>query len=664
MRNALRSLFVALALVGAAACDTATTDPASGTCGNGMVEPGEQCDLGALNASDAACKKDCTLARCGDGVLGPDEECDNGDANADVADVCRTDCTLPACGDGVVDSGEECDNGADNNMAPDACRPDCQVAHCGDGVQDTGESCDLGGLNSSAPNAVCRPDCTPRRCGDGVQDSGEACDNGLDNGEAADKCRLACVLPRCGDGIQDTGEECDDGASNSWAPDACRPTCKLPTCGDGIQDSGEGCDGHGEAVTCNANCTLPRCGDGIVNHAVGEACDQLSFVANGWCAMGCKIECAPKFGNCDGNDFNGCEAVVTDDPLNCGACGHDCGGGACLAGKCQPVQLADLPESTGSRIISADGQVAVGASLTDSGGSIIGGGTVLVSPDARGIGSATTSNAVGFLAAWTVSGGSMVGLLWYPGLALPYVFGKTSLTTGITEEIVPLSASTVFVYGVSDGTSLYWTAEDRAASPGQDAVWQYTLGDAAPALVTDYRETQTGFPSFNTTVTNSGALFTAAGGPSEVWRVALPPAAPSPLRIATPTLAPLAMAASADWLVVTTDTGIAKIPADCTGPASCVATEVVANGGKILMPLVIDDTRVYWVEHTTAVLAAPYLDTGPIKCVSLASGVVETLVPAATHAGDMVGVDDYLYWVERAAPPATGRLWKIARPLP
>jgi hypothetical protein len=50
---------------------------------------------------------------CGNGILEEGEECDDGDANSDAeADACRTDCTAPRCGDGVVDAGEACDGGA------------------------------------------------------------------------------------------------------------------------------------------------------------------------------------------------------------------------------------------------------------------------------------------------------------------------------------------------------------------------------------------------------------------------------------------------------------------------------------------------------------------------------------------------------------------------
>jgi hypothetical protein len=43
-----------------------------------------------------------------------------------------------------------------------------------------------------------------------------------------------------------------------------------------------------------------------------------------------------------------CTAKVTSDPKNCGRCGHDCLGGACIDGACQPVILysgSDTPTS-------------------------------------------------------------------------------------------------------------------------------------------------------------------------------------------------------------------------------------------------------------------------------------------------------------------------------
>lgn len=64
---------------------------------------------------------------CGNGTLEPGEDCDDGAGNSDTdPDACRTDCTSPMCGDGVVDSGEACDDG--NLVSQDGCEPDCTLS--------------------------------------------------------------------------------------------------------------------------------------------------------------------------------------------------------------------------------------------------------------------------------------------------------------------------------------------------------------------------------------------------------------------------------------------------------------------------------------------------------------------------------------------------------
>ncbi len=70
-------------------------------CGNGRVEPGEQCDDGNVR-NDDACLSTCVPARCGDGYLWRGvEECDDGPLNSNAGQgTCRSDCTRPdICGD-------------------------------------------------------------------------------------------------------------------------------------------------------------------------------------------------------------------------------------------------------------------------------------------------------------------------------------------------------------------------------------------------------------------------------------------------------------------------------------------------------------------------------------------------------------------------------------
>ncbi|NUN13291.1 MAG: hypothetical protein HUU55_06600 [Myxococcales bacterium] len=79
-----------------------------------------------LDANANGCVDVCEVgsAVCGNGLTEPGEECDDGVGNSDVlADFCRTSCELPACGDGVVDSGEQCDDG--NGVDGDGCETAC-----------------------------------------------------------------------------------------------------------------------------------------------------------------------------------------------------------------------------------------------------------------------------------------------------------------------------------------------------------------------------------------------------------------------------------------------------------------------------------------------------------------------------------------------------------
>ena len=76
---------------------------------------------------------------CGNGILEPGEQCDNGLANNDIYGNCTHHCRFPICGDGIIhrcnsssncssceacDNAEECDDG--NNINGDGCDANCR----------------------------------------------------------------------------------------------------------------------------------------------------------------------------------------------------------------------------------------------------------------------------------------------------------------------------------------------------------------------------------------------------------------------------------------------------------------------------------------------------------------------------------------------------------
>ena len=200
---------------------------------------------------------------CGDGNVDPGEECDEGEAN-DNQGTCTVACLLPVCGDGHLQPGEECDDGNDDNL--DSCVAGCLMNVCGDGYVGPGEACD----DPDDPN--CTPSCALASCGDGITQMGEECDDG--NQSDNDACLSTCLNAICGDGqVQEGVEACDDG--NADEGDACTSLCQAPACDDQLKSGSE------TDVDCGGSCD--PCGLGLACE-VGLDC-QSSFCDAGTCAL-------------------------------------------------------------------------------------------------------------------------------------------------------------------------------------------------------------------------------------------------------------------------------------------------------------------------------------------------------------------------------------------
>jgi cysteine-rich repeat protein len=260
------------------------SDPRNANCGNGRLEPAEECDDGNTVSGDG-CAADCTVecawtpcpwppyapaVVCGDGRVGNGESCDDG--NLADGDGCSALCAIepgfhcarpgfrcaPICGDGTMVGGETCDDG--NTANGDGCSENCLVEPCWD-----------------CASGVCRP----KRP---VVDGGNA-------------CGLPTVW--CGDGRIEGAEECDDGSENSdIGYGGCSTHCRFVICGDGIVNGPETCDlgwerntaVYGDPDGCTDACTRPGyCGDGIVQSDYGETCDEGAANGQSLCGPVCRI---------------------------------------------------------------------------------------------------------------------------------------------------------------------------------------------------------------------------------------------------------------------------------------------------------------------------------------------------------------------------------------
>lgn len=285
----------------------------SRSCGDGRVDPGEECDNGSGRNGDGNCSVTCQFLACGDGIVSQNlqEECEPTREEVYAVDpetgvlttelrftgaACGIGCSVPLCNEQGICSGgckrtfkAACtasvasassnqslsSSASGTRVAASSSASSVAIARCGNGIRDPGEQCDDGNLLDTDN---CTIACKLPRCGDGAIQRGEACDDG--NSINTDRCTNRCTVARCGDGIMQLSEVCDDGERNSnLIADACRSDCSAPRCGDGVVDRGEQCDG-GEL--CTADCVrLKSAAELITGTSVGGKTAILLSLAGG-----------------------------------------------------------------------------------------------------------------------------------------------------------------------------------------------------------------------------------------------------------------------------------------------------------------------------------------------------------------------------------------------
>ena len=220
-------------------CDATCQSITPPQCGDGAVDPGEQCDDGNQSNRDD-CLNTCATAQCGDVYehtkgTPPFEECDDG--NTAPGDGCSPTCTVE-CGNGVIDGvcsqgdvGAACSDDADCDTSP------------GNGVC-VGEACDPGAASLCAPGPeVCSNVCQIAACGNGEVECTEECDLGSANGVAGSGCTVACTRNVVGANELAGVREC----LHTWTLDS--PPQSLTRRGQPCTD-GAGCDFDGVVGQC------------------------------------------------------------------------------------------------------------------------------------------------------------------------------------------------------------------------------------------------------------------------------------------------------------------------------------------------------------------------------------------------------------------------------
>ena len=177
-------------------------ESARGRCGNGVVEPGESCDVGNSRG------KTCESFGFESGALA----CDVLTCRFDTRN-CRS------CGNGEREPGEECDRKSIRKLtcqSRDPNHPTDAIPGCSDDCRLDWTPCDRAVLGG---------------CPDGVLQDGEDCDGAAIRGPGT------CVS----ENLNLVGSLVCDLASCTWSTRECHPV--TAGCGDGALDAGEDCDG-------------------------------------------------------------------------------------------------------------------------------------------------------------------------------------------------------------------------------------------------------------------------------------------------------------------------------------------------------------------------------------------------------------------------------------
>jgi hypothetical protein len=372
---------VTAAIAGDGCCPLAadaTSDPDCRTvCGNGVVEPGERCDvqIGAGRPGTCPGIPDCddNNACTADAVSGSgcQQTCAHriisspvpGDGCCPSAGLARNiDSDCPAvCGNGVVEAGETCDLALASPSAgscPTAC-PASSVACVRFVIHGTASSCSAACVPT--PAAACAPiadgccptgctrnadpDCSPT-CGNGKVDPGESCDTAIPSG--AGSCSRSCAdgIP-CTDDLLVDADTCNarclfiptttlrngDGCCPPHAHAGIDADCPA-TCGNSVVETPwETCDTRSAPASCATACPPPD-GCAIWTRSAASDCDVrcvphlITACANGdgCCAPGCTAkndsDCVPRCGNGLVEATETCDRGITAG--HAGACPASC----------------------------------------------------------------------------------------------------------------------------------------------------------------------------------------------------------------------------------------------------------------------------------------------------------------------------------------------------
>lgn len=324
------------------------------------------------------------------------------------------------------------------------------------------------------------------------------------------------------------------------------------------------------------------------------------------------VPCTAPAAECDGDPATVCETELDADPQSCGSCGHDCLGGSCVSGKCQPVAL--VTSGTPTRLALDATHVYY---VDYNGGGVFsvpkGGGT----PTTLATGQKSVRIAVDASHVyWTNEQSNEIRRLPKAGGASEVVHNATAaygfaldaslvyyteLRAGGSVAVVPKVGGVPIVISASENwpfevaltaSHVYWTQLSNNAD-----VRRAALGGGTPESVLTSLPNPTALTNDGTTV--FVAVLGNGNGKGQV--IALPISGSGSTVLAQSQQQPRGLAVDGVH-VYWTNGGDATVMRIAKDGSDNQVPELLASGGKTALGIAIDAEAVYWADDLSSTI--------------------------------------------------------------
>lgn len=323
-----------------------------------------------------------------------------------------------------------------------------------------------------------------------------------------------------------------------------------------------------------------------------------------------------------------CTADVASDPQNCGRCNHDCLGGDCLAGVCQPVTLYSGSDTPTSIVVDGPSILVTVDSSDPTGGYVFrcttsdcqGTKTVL----ATGLVNPWFGVAYGGSIYWDNSGADDGGTVTAAGsvMSCPETGCPGSGPTVYTPDGGGVDGGATISGLARDATYIYW-ADLFGYTGVTGAIYQCAVSDCAGTVVQ-----LVGGDNFIplSLVVDPSYVYWTDLGTNQVLRCALAGCGGNPKIFATAQYGASGLAlygGNVYWTQGIDDGGVLSCPA-----AGCGSPTTIASGQANPVAVVADDSGAYWTN----------LDDGTVMGCPL-GGCAKPLLLARTQVAYAIAVD-------------------------